>query len=157
MPESSFVVEPYVKESIVAFVAASHPLAQFKPEEFEGVGSLRVITSFGQDGNSGAEAILNKMEKMGIKLKVVMRCESPDLVRKFVRRGMGVGILYSNAIRHAMNAGRFKSLDIPGLEASGQTYIVYSKSKPISRLAREFLNFLRVAATKARVHYFLSQ
>jgi DNA-binding transcriptional LysR family regulator len=108
-----------------------------------------VITSFGQDGDSRIEACLSKMENMGIKLKVVMRCESPDLVRKFVRQGMGVGILYSNAIKHAIKAGRLKDLEIPGLESAGKNYIVHRKDKPISRLAREFLNFLRSSASKA--------
>ena len=81
-----------------------------------------------------------------------MRCESPEAVKELVRHGAGIGFLYYNSIKRGIERGRFKAIEIPGLDLTGQSYIVYSKEKPLSRLAGEFLSFLRTSLTKNRTH-----
>jgi LysR substrate binding domain-containing protein len=91
----------------------------------------------------------SKFEREGIKFKPLVRCESPEVVKEFVRLGAGVGFLYLNSIRRGIERRQFKPIQLPGLDLVGQSYIVYSNEKPLSSLAREFLSFLRASVTSA--------
>jgi DNA-binding transcriptional LysR family regulator len=64
-------------------------------------------------------------------------------VKETVARGAGVGILYHDAIKQEIDRGEFKPVKIPGLDLQRRSYIVYSKEKPLSRVAQEFLALLR--------------
>ena len=78
----------------------------------------------------------------------MVRCDSPDVIKEFVRHGAGVGFLYLNSIKRGIEQGYFKVIQVPGLDLIGQSYIVYPKDKPLSSLAREFLAFLRASVAK---------
>ena len=145
---ASFFTEPYCKERLTAFVAANHPLAQMKSMRASNIGSIPIIIKFRREGQSRVERQFTGIGKEGIKFKVVMRCESPESVKELVRHGTGIGFLYYNSIKRGIERGRFKAIEIPGLDLTGQSYIVYSKEKPLSRLAGEFLSFLRTSLTK---------
>jgi len=112
------------------------------------IGTIPIIIKFRREGQSRVERQLSGFGKEGIKFKVVMRCESPEAVKELVRHGAGIGFLYYNSIKRGIERGRFKAIEIPGLDLTGQSYIVYSKEKPLSRLAGEFLSFLRTSLTK---------
>ena len=146
---SSFVTEPYYRESLTAFVAANHPLAHIRSLGATADGTIPLIVKCRRDGQSRVEQQLQGFEKQGMKFKVVMRCESPEVVKEFVRQGAGVGLLYLNSIRQGIERGAFKTLQLPALDIVGQIYIVYSKEKPLTRLARELLLFLRMSVTGA--------
>ncbi len=144
----TFFTEPYCRERLTAFVAANHPLAQMKSMRASDIGTIPIIIKFRREGQSRVERQLSGLGKEGIKFKVVMRCESPESVKELVRRGAGIGFLYYNSIKRGIERGRFKVIEIPGLDLTGQSYIVSSKEKPLSRLAGEFLSFLRTSLTK---------
>jgi len=112
------------------------------------LGTIPIIIKFRREGQSRVERQFSGFGKEGIKFKVVMRCESPEAVKELVRHGAGIGFLYYNSIKRGIERGRFKAIEIPGLDLIGQSYIVYSKEKPLSRLAGEFLSFLRTSLTK---------
>ena len=146
---ASFFTEPYCRERLTAFVAANHPLAQMKSMRASDIGTIPIIVKFRREGQSRVERqLMSGFGKEGIKFKVVMRCESPEAVKELVRHGAGIGFLYYNSIKRGIERGRFKAIEIPGLDLTGQSYIVYSKEKPLSRLAGEFLSFLRTSLTK---------
>ena len=144
----SFFTEPYCKERLTAFVAANHPLAQMKSMRASNIGTIPIIIKFRREGQSRVERQFSGFGKEGIKFKVVIRCESPEAVKELVGHGAGIGFLYYNSIKRGIERGRFKAIEIPGLDLTGQSYIVYSKEKPLSRLAGEFLSFLRTSLTK---------
>ncbi len=116
------------------------------------IGTIPIIIKFRREGQSRVERQLSGLGKEGIKFKVVMRCESPESVKELVRRGAGMGFLYYNSIKRGIERGRFKVIEIPGLDLTGQSYIVSSKEKPLSRLAGEFLSFLRTSFDENRTH-----
>jgi DNA-binding transcriptional LysR family regulator len=78
-----------------------------------------------------------------IKLLIAMRCGSTEGVKEAVAHGAGVGILYHDAVKRDIERGEFKAVTIPGLSFRRQSYIVYSKDKPLSSVAQEFLALLR--------------
>jgi DNA-binding transcriptional LysR family regulator len=72
-----------------------------------------------------------------------MRCESPEGVQNAVAQKLGIGFLYDDAVKAAIERGSFKQISIRGLDIEGQTYVVHHKERPLSRNAEEFLKLLR--------------
>ena len=69
-------------------------------------------------------------------------CEASTTVRSAVRLGMGVGILYRNAIASRIAKGKLNVLNVPELREMGiKSFIVYGKGKPLAPMAQEFLRF----------------
>src|SRR6185295_18732123 len=82
-----------------------------------------------------------------IKLMIAMRCGSTQAVKQAVAHGAGIGILYDDAVKQDIARGYFQALKIPGLSFKRQSSIVYSKEKPLSAAAEEFLKLLRESKT----------
>ncbi len=145
---STFVTEFYCREALTAFVAAGHPLARMKSVRASEMGSIPLIIEVRHEVQSKVEGQLSKFEKAGIQFKTVMRCESSEVVKEFVRHGAGVGCLYYNSIKRGIDRGEFKAIQIPELDVIGLNYIVYSKGRQLSSLTRDFLSFLRASVAK---------
>ena len=78
-----------------------------------------------------------------MKFNIALRCDSQQSVMSAVRHGAGVGILYHQAIQREIERGEFKVVTLPGIHLTRQRYIVYRKEKPLSPIARQFLDLLR--------------
>jgi LysR family cys regulon transcriptional activator len=148
MSRSMFVTELYYREPLTAFVAAGHPLAWMDSVKRSGIVSIPLIIKLKNEGQSEVEAQLSRFEKGGVHVKSVTRYESPEVVKEFVKRGTGVGLLYNSSIKRGIERGEFKAIQIPGLDVMGQSHIVYSKGMPLSSLARDFLSYLRASVVK---------
>ena len=64
-------------------------------------------------------------------------------VKGAVRLGMGVGILYRNAVTSAVTSGNFRFVNVPELKQMGiQSFIIYDKRKPLAPISQEFLQVI---------------
>ena len=63
-----------------------------------------------------------------------MYCEGPIVIKAAVRQKMGVGVALADSIKSEVASGEFKILKVPGLELVGQSYVVYSKKRPLSAI-----------------------
>jgi DNA-binding transcriptional LysR family regulator len=119
---------------------------------------IRLVLRLRKEGRSDAENELQGCATNGAKFKTLMHCDSADSVKEIVRHGAGVGILYHDTVKREIEQGEFKVVRIPGLDAARQSYIVYSKERPLSSHAREFLALLRASVpTDSRVKVMASR
>jgi DNA-binding transcriptional LysR family regulator len=88
-------------------------------------------------------ALLGSMKPKGLHPKVLMQCEWPDAIKSVVSESEAVGILYRDLVKHGVEAGRFKIIDVAGVDLSIISYIVYSREKILSQDAQKLLGFLR--------------
>jgi LysR family transcriptional regulator, transcriptional activator of the cysJI operon len=140
-PESDRIhVEPYSRHLLVAFVHMDHPLGkkgELSPAELAGAP---LVLRGAHRLRSTAEIALTDR---GYKLNVVLRGDSPESVRIAVRNKMGIGILFHDAVRNAIERGEFKLLRTPGLTIEAKSFIVYHKERPLSSTANDFLALLK--------------
>jgi DNA-binding transcriptional LysR family regulator len=131
------VAEPIHAEEIVAVVSAKHPLAKKdKLNEVELAQAPFVMTARGR--------ISQEIEKLGLKLNVVVWCESVELQKAAVQAGLGVGLFYSGSAEAGLRERYFKVIQVPRLKEIDITcYIVYRKSITLSTNARDLLGLLR--------------
>jgi DNA-binding transcriptional LysR family regulator len=134
---SQIVAEPIHAEEIVAVVSSKHPLAKKeKLNEAELAQAPFVMTARGR--------IAQEIEKLGLKLNVVIWCESVELKKAAVQAGLGVGLFYSGSAEAGLRERYFKVIQVPRLREINITcYIVYKKSVRLSMNGRDLLDLLR--------------
>jgi DNA-binding transcriptional LysR family regulator len=149
-PTSNYhlAVEPYRTESLVAFVANHHPLSGKKQLTWKDLGRLGFVIRQPLEGQGATAQFIRRLKDQGVKLNVVMHCESPEAVKVAVSRRMGVGILFKDVISDSLKKGEFRELTLPVKGLEGKSFIVYHKTRPLSPVAQDFLKLLQ--AQRAR-------
>ncbi|HXT54900.1 MAG TPA: LysR family transcriptional regulator [Candidatus Eisenbacteria bacterium] len=131
------IEEAIASEGIVAIVSAKHPLATKKSLTESEVGTVPFIMT--TDGR-----IADEIKKIGLRLNVVMWCESVDLKKAAVEAGLGVGLFYRGSAEAGLRQGYFKALEIPKLENIKITcYVIYQRAAHVSPNLNSFLSLLR--------------
>jgi DNA-binding transcriptional LysR family regulator len=78
------------------------------------------------------------------RVNVALRCELSSTVKAAVRMGMGVGILYRNAVASRVAKGTLRIVNVPELKQMGvNSFLIYDKRKPLTPMAREFRQIVR--------------
>jgi DNA-binding transcriptional LysR family regulator len=132
---SEFIFEPYDRMEVVAFCLPTHPLAGKTL-------SLKELTRYPLIAKS-AGRIEKVLASQGQGMNLTLRCEMSEAVKAAVRMGMGIGILYKNAIARPLANGNLKVVHVPELKALGiKSYIAYDQRRPLSPIAQEFLELL---------------
>jgi DNA-binding transcriptional LysR family regulator len=133
---AELVYEPYEEMEVVAFCLPTNPLARKKLTLKELVERPLVLRSGGRTERM--------FTNLGYQVNVAFRCELSAAVRAAVRLGMGVGILYRNAVASRVARGNLKLINVPELkEMAVRSFIIYDRRKPLAPMAQEFLRILR--------------
>ncbi len=143
--------EPLRSEKVVLFVRVEHRLAKCKKLRLADVLVEPFILRGGRGGTAATDRALQRLRGQGLEIKVAMYCDGPTAIKAAVAQQMGVGLIFAESLKAEVEAGKFKILNVPGLELVGESYVIYSQSRPISPLAQEFLALLQRAVTKQRV------
>jgi len=132
---AEIVYEPYEEMELVAFCLPTNPLARKKPTLKELVECPLVLR-----GGGRLEKVLMNL---GYRMNVALRCQASTSVKTAVRMGMGVGILYGNAVASQVAKGTLRLINVPELKQMGiQSFVIFDKRKPLAPMAQEFLQIL---------------
>jgi DNA-binding transcriptional LysR family regulator len=102
----------------------------------------------GMEISGVTEKAVKQLRDQGLEIKIGLRCEDPMAVKAVVRQRMGVGVAFEDTVKAEVKTGEFEILKIPGLKLSGESFVIYSKTRSLSPLAQEFLELLRCERTK---------
>ena len=133
---AEIVYEPYEEMELIAFCLPSNPLAR-KKLTLKELSECPLVL---RRGGRLEKVLMN----LGYKMNIAMRCEVSGAVKAAVRMGMGVGILYRNAVASRVNKGSLRVINVPELKQMGiNSFLIYDKSKPLTPMAREFRQIVR--------------
>ncbi len=135
--------EPLRPEKIALFVLADHPLAKKSSLAVTDLVKAPLVLRGGPGGAGVTDKAINSLRAGGADVRIAMYCNGPISIKAAVRQRMGVGVVLADAIRSEVASGEFKILKVPGLDLVGQSYIVYSNTRPLSPIAQVFLEMLR--------------
>ena len=124
-PPSMLYSEPYVPMKLVGFVARNDPIARKKELTLAELENIPIVVRSHGVFESTTQSLLRTLKKPGQKLNIAMACESPEAIKLAVSQRLGIGFLYYDAVRDAVERGSFKIINIRGLQLVGQTYIIY--------------------------------
>jgi DNA-binding transcriptional LysR family regulator len=137
---TEIIYEPYEEMELVAVCLATNPISRKKVSLKDLVECPLVLR-----GGGRLEKVLMNL---GYRVNVALRCEAADSVKAAVRMGMGVGILYRNAVAKAVARGRLRFVNVPELKEMGiNSFIVYQKQRPLAPIAQDFLGVMHEEKT----------
>jgi DNA-binding transcriptional LysR family regulator len=139
------------------FVRANHPLARKKSVKLSDMLNQPMIIRGGKGISGTTEKALKQLCGQGLGINIVLRCDDPQAVKAAVRQRMGVGIALEDTVKAGVKSGEFKMLNVPDLELAGESFIIYSRKRPLSPLAQEFLELLRSARQKTETPKLAAQ
>jgi len=136
-------VEPYQKLDVIAFASASSPFGEKKMTLSE-LAQLPLVIR--KDSK-----ILKELLLLGYKPTIAVLCKDSAAVQAAVQKGMGVGILTGDSIKNSIESGSLIRLNVPELQKIAlQSFIVFDQQKPLSPIAKDFLNLLRNRRLRGR-------
>lgn len=139
------VEEPIASEEILAVVSAKHALANKKRLTENELGKIPFIMT--TDGR-----IAEEIKKIGLRLNVVMWCESIDLKKAAVQAGLGVGLFYRGSAEAGLRQGYFKTIDMPLLkDIKIARYVIYRRGLRLTSNLSSLLSLLRQSSKHALV------
>jgi DNA-binding transcriptional LysR family regulator len=137
---SEIVYEPYDEMQVVAFCLPVNPVAG-KTLTLRELGQLPLVVRTGG-------RIENALRSQKHQVNITVRCEASAAVKAAVGLGMGVGVLYRNAVASRIASGSLKLINVPELKGMGvQSFIIFDKRRPLSAIAKEFVELIRHCET----------
>ena len=144
--------EPFCRERVAMFVPANHRLAKQKKLRLADVLAEPLIVRGGKGGTGVTDRALKQLRDRGFEIKIGMCCDGPMAIKAAVAQGMGVGMVFEESLKAEVAGGEFKILKVHGVKLMGQSYIIYSKKRPLSSLTQEFIELLRAALAQRPYH-----
>jgi len=126
----------------------NHPLSE-GDISLKRLASYPILTySFGFTGRSNIETAF---KNTGVELDIILAAADTDVIKTYVRLGMGVGIIAGMAYDPAMDQD-LVARDLSHLIPSSRTKIAYLKNNYLPLYTQHFIEELQVAAKELNLH-----
>jgi DNA-binding transcriptional LysR family regulator len=80
----------------------------------------------------------------GYKLKFALECDAPETVISVVRRGWGVGFLFSARLAREISRGSVRIIELPELsDIKRRSYVAYDRRRTLPQSVQDFIDVLR--------------
>ena len=86
---------------------------------------------------------INALRVSGVPNLGFSEAMNAEIKRVAVKSQIGIGLLYKPVVEEDLKTGELVEVELPGGRLSGNSYIVYHKSRTLSSAARDFLELLR--------------
>ncbi len=140
-PEGADVVhEAFAPHAYVIVAPPSHPLAGRRRVPME-----RVLREPFVSREHGSDTWMSMAEAFGEHMRgvnVAMEIRSNETIKQAVIAGMGIAFMSEHAIVHEINLGMLTVLDVAGLPARRQWFVVHRSTKRLPPAAEAFKAFL---------------
>lgn len=131
----NIIYEPYEEYETVAFVQKSSELSNR-------LMSLEQLTEHPLVVKKSCPCV-RELRKRGFNLRLSLQCNAREAVKTAVRRGLGVGILFSAPRDSDIVKDDMRIIDVPELkDIKHYSYIVYGRRNRLSTVAQDFIDTL---------------
>jgi LysR family cys regulon transcriptional activator len=137
---SNLTLLPIYHWDRIALVPKQHPLAQQdKPLDLETLADYPLVTYvFSLTGESSFK---RAFREKGLEPRVVFTARDADIIKTYVRMGMGVGVIASMAFE-AQDLEDLKALDARGLFPRVTTWVGFPRGMVLRGFMVDFIHFL---------------
>ena len=132
---------PVLGNPLVLVAPANHALARARRVPLTALADAPFLVR--EPGSGTRMASERYFVRHGFKPKVRMELGSNEAIKQAVAGGFGVAVLSLHTLAMEPSQGALALLDIEGFPIARQWYAVYPKAKPLSIVARTFLDYLR--------------
>lgn len=142
---------PFYSDRIVVVMPNMERFAQVDSNDRDAViRMLRtepvIVRKGGSATRSASGRILSKIGVGEASLRTIATLNDQEAIKSLVENGCGIAMLSELAVRDRVAAGRLLAIDIPGVDASRQFYIVKRRNAMLNDLAQAFFDFVLAQA-----------
>ena len=135
--DNRFISESFFSAEVVAVAASTSPLSKRKNYNLQELSTVPVISKVGRRISSYIE------QQAGIKLNIVLVCESVEAVKAAVMADIGMGFLYRNTVLAELQSDNLREIKLPlKKHLNIKWYTMYKKKRVLSSSAKDFLALL---------------
>jgi DNA-binding transcriptional LysR family regulator len=136
------------KQRLVFFVSRHHPLSRKSKVTLAEILVAPLIIRDGRSGHGTTIRALKELKARGLEFNIKTRCEEPYAIKAAVRKNLGIGIVFEDAVKTETASGEFKILAGHGLRMEAWNFVIYPQRRPLSPIAEEFLRLVRSVREK---------
>lgn len=132
----------------IVLVPADHPLASVEKPTLADIARHPIISytySFNEESSLG-----RAFSRAGVEPNVVFTAQDPDIIKTYVRKGMGIGILACMAYDPATD-GDLVAIAAGELFPSPATWVGFRKDRFLAEYMYEFLEMVVPGANRERI------
>lgn len=146
--DTDLVVKPCYEWHHAVMVPQNHPLSEGEIS-LKRLASYPILTySFGFTGRSNIETAFKNTD---MELDIILAAADTDVIKTYVRLGMGVGIIAGMAYDPTMDHD-LVARDLSHLIPSSRTKIAYLKNNYLPLYTQHFIDELLIAAKELNLH-----
>ena len=145
---------PYYAWHHVLIVQQGHPLQSRKKLRLADLVHVPLITY--HDGFTGRSSIDRAFERAGLKPDIVMTALDSDVIKAYVRLGMGIGIIASMAAEASADEG-LAIMPLHGLIEENISYIAIRRRRYLRGFAYKFIELCRSDLSPAEIQKQLAK
>ena len=139
---------PYYSWRHALIVPQGHDLQSRKRLSLADIAKHPIVTY--HDGFTGRSSIDRAFERAGIKPDIVLTALDSDVVKAYVRLGMGIGIIASMATDQTEDHG-LSVLPLHGMLEENTSYIAIRRRRYLRGFAYRFIEFCRPELKQANI------
>jgi len=134
--DQRFIVETIHEDELILAVPKGHPLTSVQHPGPKDIARHAFLLP--KQGRQ-RDMLLNIFRMHDVYPKAVMEVESSELMKTFIRAGLGIGFLPSINVEAERKAGSIEVLRIEELRLTRDLGLIYLKEKSLTHAARAFL------------------
>ncbi len=138
-------------DELLLIVGNNHRLSRQKSITLEEVLAQPLVIR--EKGSGTRLTIEMEFEKMGLNMdrgKVLMELGSTEAIRQAVKAGIGCAFLSKRAVIDDISCGLLHPVQVVGLDIRRKFYIIRSKNRVLSPVAKSFIKFVNEAAQREK-------
>jgi DNA-binding transcriptional LysR family regulator len=135
------VLEPFVEDRVVLFVARGHPLARRTRVTLAEVLAAGLIAR--EPGSATRATGERALQSAGLTPRFSMELGSNEAVKRAVLAGLGVGLTSIYALEVELQAARLRVLAVPEFDGRRMLYIARQRQAPLTAAQAAFLELAR--------------
>lgn len=144
----SMIYLPAATWESVLVVPKSHPLAAKGPQSLADLGKYPLVTYV--TSHKGPSGLVASMYKVGVAARIAVTSRNPDMIKNYVRQGLGVGVIADMAYDPEQDAD-LVMWPLGKWLANFQTYLAWHEEKRLRDVHYDFISQVIPDATKASV------
>lgn len=134
--DQRFMVETIHVDELVLAIPKGHPLGKAQNASPRDIAKHSFLLP--KQGRQ-RDMLLNVFRMHDVHPKAVMEVESSELMKRFIRAGLGIGFLPSINIEAERKAGTIEVVKVEELRLSRDLGLIYLKEKTLTHAAKAFL------------------
>ena len=134
--DKRFVLETIHEDELVLAIPKGHPLGQVRNATPKDIARHAFLLP--KRGNQ-RDLLLNIFRMHEVYPKAVMQVESSELMKRFIRAGLGIGFLPSINIAAERQEGSLEVVNVEELRLLRDLGLIYLKEKTLTHAAKAFL------------------